>query len=53
MLKYLQHSVQQLYIADGAIIPVTDSDIDLGTTSLRFKDTYTDTITTTGNATTL
>ncbi len=42
-------SVQQLYIADGAIVPVTDSDIDLGTTSLRFKDTYTDTITTTGN----
>jgi cytoskeletal protein CcmA (bactofilin family) len=41
--------VQQLYIADGAIIPVTDSDVDLGTTSLRFKDTYTDTITTTGN----
>src|SRR6056300_987754 len=40
--------VQQLYIADGAIIPVTDSDVDLGTTSLRFKDTYTDTITTTG-----
>jgi len=43
--------VQQLYIADGAIVPVTDSDIDLGTTSLRFKDTYTDTITTTGNVT--
>jgi hypothetical protein len=41
--------VQQLYISDGAIIPVTDSDVDLGTTSLRFKDTYTDTITTTGN----
>ena len=41
--------VQQLYIADGAVIPVTDSDVDLGTTSLRFKDTYTDTITTTGN----
>ena len=41
--------VQQLYIADGAIIPVTDSDVDLGTTSLRFKNTYTDTITTTGN----
>jgi hypothetical protein len=41
--------VQQLYIADGAIVPVTDSDVDLGTTSLRFKDTYTDTITTTGN----
>jgi hypothetical protein len=41
--------VQQLYIADGAIIPVTDSDIDLGTTGLRFKDAYIDTVTTTGN----
>ena len=41
--------VQQLYISDGAIVPVTDSDVDLGTTSLRFKDTYTDTVTTTGN----
>ena len=30
--------VQQLYIADGAIIPVTDNDIDLGTSSLEFKD---------------
>ena len=42
-------SVQQLYIADGAIVPVTDSDIDIGTTSLRFKDAYIDTVTTTGN----
>jgi len=42
-------SVQQLYIADGAIIPVTDSDVDLGTTGLRFKDAYIDTVTTTGN----
>ena len=32
--------VQQLYIADGAIIPVTDNDIDLGTSSLQFKDLY-------------
>jgi hypothetical protein len=43
--------VQQLYISDGAIIPVTDSDVDLGTSSLYFKDTYTDTVTTTGNVT--
>ena len=43
--------VQQLYIADGAIVPVTDSDVDLGTSSLYFKDTYTDTVTTTGNVT--
>ena len=41
--------VQQLYIADGAIIPVTDSDVDLGTSALRFKDAYIDSITTTGN----
>ena len=41
--------VQQIYIADGAIIPVTDSDVDLGTSSLYFKDAYIDSITTTGN----
>ena len=41
--------VQQLYIADGAIVPVTDSDVDLGTSSLYFKDAYIDSITTTGN----
>src|SRR5210317_1718059 len=34
--------VQQLYIADGAIIPVTDNDIDLGTSSLEFKNLYLD-----------
>ncbi len=34
--------VQQIYIADGAIIPTTDSDIDLGTSSLEFKDLYLD-----------
>ena len=34
--------VQQLYIADGAIVPVTDNDIDLGTSSLEFKDLYLD-----------
>ena len=41
--------VQQLYIADGAIVPVTDSDVDLGTSSLYFKNSYIDTVTTTGN----
>jgi len=33
-------STQQFYIADGAIVPVTDNDIDLGTSSLQFKDLY-------------
>ena len=33
-------SVEQLKIQDGAIVPVTDNDIDLGTSSLQFKDAY-------------
>jgi hypothetical protein len=40
--------VEQLRIQDGAILPVTDSDIDLGTTSLRFKDAFVDSLTVTG-----
>ena len=35
-------SVQQLRIQDGAIVPVTDNDIDLGTSSLEFKDLHLD-----------
>ena len=33
-------SVEQLKIQDGAIVPVTDNDIDLGTGSLEFKDLH-------------
>jgi len=32
----------QLTIKDGALSPVTDNDIDLGTSSLEFKDAYFD-----------
>jgi len=32
----------QLKIIDGAIAPITDSDVDLGTASLEFKDLYVD-----------
>ena len=35
-------AVEQLKIQDGAIVPVTDNDIDLGTSSLEFKDAYFD-----------
>jgi len=38
----------QVTFKDGAFSPVTDSDVDLGTSSLYFKDAYIDTITTTG-----
>jgi len=34
--------VEQIRIQDGAIVPVTDNDIDLGTSSLEFKDIYID-----------
>ena len=35
-------AVEQLRIQDGAIVPVTDDDIDIGTSSLKFKDIYID-----------
>lgn len=35
-------AVEQIRIQDGAIVPVTDNDIDLGTSSLEFKDLYLD-----------
>jgi hypothetical protein len=41
----------QIQIADGVVKPVTDSDVDLGTSSLYFKNAYIDAITTTGNVT--
>ncbi len=33
-------AVEQLRIQDGAIVPVTDDDIDLGATGAEFKDLY-------------
>jgi hypothetical protein len=35
-------STEQVRFQDGAIVPVTDNDIDLGTSSLEFKDLYID-----------
>ena len=35
-------TVEQLRIQDGAIVPVTNNDIDLGTSSLEFKDLFID-----------
>jgi len=34
--------VEQIRFQDGAIVPVTDNDIDLGTNSIEFKDAYFD-----------
>ena len=41
-------NAEQVYVADGIFGPQTDSDVDLGTTGVRWKDAYIDTITTTG-----
>ena len=35
-------AVQQFRVQDGAIVPITDNDIDLGTSSLEFKDLHLD-----------
>ena len=35
-------TTQQLRIQDGAIVPATDNDIDLGTSSIEFKDAFFD-----------
>ena len=35
-------AVEQVRIQDGAIVPVTDNDIDFGTSSLEFKDLFID-----------
>ena len=35
-------STEQFRLQDGAIIPTTDNDIDLGTSSLEFKDAFFD-----------
>ena len=49
-------AVEQVRVQDGAIVPVTDNDIDLGTSSLEFKDAFfdgtvkTDTLTVDENA---
>lgn len=40
-------STEQVYIADGVMAPTTDSDVDLGTNTERFKSLYVDDITVT------
>ena len=42
-------AVEQIRLSDGVLTPVADSDIDLGTSLVYFKNAYIDAITTTGN----
>ena len=47
-LSFTAAGTAQFTMADGVVAPVTDSDVDLGTSSLYFKDAYIDSVTTTG-----
>ena len=41
-LSFTAGGTAQFTMADGAVAPVTDSDVDLGTSSLYFKNAYID-----------
>ena len=49
-IHFYAANVEQVYLADNIFGPQSDSDVDLGTTGVRWKDAYIDTVTTTGNA---
>tara|TARA_Y100000592_G_scaffold17475_2_gene26230 strand:- start:1103 stop:5410 length:4308 start_codon:yes stop_codon:yes gene_type:complete len=43
------NNINQISLIDNVFGPEADSDVDLGTTSVRWKDAYVDSITVTGN----
>ena len=47
-IHFYAANAEQVYVADGVLGPQTDSDVDLGTTGVRFKDAFVDSITVTG-----
>ena len=47
-IHFYANNVEQVYLGDNIFGPQSDSDVDLGSTSVRWKDAYIDTITTTG-----
>jgi hypothetical protein len=47
-IHFYASAAEQVYVADGVFGPQTDSDVDLGTTGVRWKDAFIDTVTTTG-----
>ena len=50
-IHFYAANAEQVYVADGIFGPQTDSDVDLGSDSVRWKDAYIDTLTTTGAVT--
>ena len=47
-IHFYAANVEQVYVADNIFVPQSDSDVDLGTTSVRWKDAFVDSITVTG-----
>jgi hypothetical protein len=47
-IHFYAANVEQVYLGDNIFGPQSDSDVDLGSNSVRWKDAYIDTITTTG-----
>jgi len=50
-IHFYAANAEQVYVADGVFGPQTDSDVDLGTTGVRWKDAYVDSLTTTDKIT--
>ena len=48
-IRFAADNQVQLKITDGVLAPLSDSDVDLGTSGQFFKDAYIDSIVTTGN----
>ena len=48
-IHFYAANVEQVYLADNIFGPQTDSDVDLGTTGVRWKDAYVDSVTVTDN----
>ena len=47
-IHFYANNVEQVYVADNIFGPQSDSDVDLGSSSIRWKDAYVDSITVTG-----
>ena len=47
-IHFYAANVEQVYLADNIFGPQSDSDVDLGSSSVRWKDAYVDSITVTG-----
>ncbi len=50
-IHFYANNVEQVYLADNIFGPQSDSDVDLGTTGVRWKDAYIDSVTVTGTVT--